>query len=36
MRDVYHAFPIPLGHAVLSAGFNEPLIRDEIYCQVRG
>lgn len=34
MQDVYHPYPLALGHEVISVGFNEPHQRDEIYCQI--
>jgi hypothetical protein len=34
MRDRFHAYPITLAHEVVFRGLEEPLLRDEIYCQL--
>jgi hypothetical protein len=34
MKDRFHAYPVTLAHEVLFRGVEEPLLRDEIYCQL--
>jgi hypothetical protein len=34
MKDRFHAYPITLAHEVVFRGLEEPLLRDEIYCQL--
>jgi hypothetical protein len=34
MRDTYHSYPASLAYDVVTAGLAQPLIRDEIYCQL--
>jgi hypothetical protein len=34
MGDSFHPYPISLAYEVILLGFNEPSIRDEIYCQL--
>eukprot|EP00457_Paulinella_chromatophora_P000379 gb/GEZN01000379.1/.p1 GENE.gb/GEZN01000379.1/~~gb/GEZN01000379.1/.p1 ORF type:complete len:1532 (+),score=209.09 gb/GEZN01000379.1/:513-4598(+) len=34
MRDRFHNLPAPLGYEVVKTGFQEPLLRDEIYMQL--
>lgn len=34
MRDVYHSYPATLGYDIVMTGYNEPLLRDEIFCQL--
>eukprot|EP00808_Paulinella_micropora_P008043 g38894.t1 len=34
MRDRFHNFPAPLGYEILKTGFEQPLLRDEIYMQL--
>jgi hypothetical protein len=34
MGDHYHAYPTTLAGAVIAKGASEPLLRDEIYCQL--
>jgi hypothetical protein len=34
MHDRFHSMPAEVGYEVLKTGFEEPLIRDEIYCQL--
>ena len=33
-RDRYHPYPITLGQEIVSRAFAEPLLRDEIFCQL--
>jgi len=34
MLDRFHSMPATLGYEVVKVGFEEPLLRDEIYCQL--
>jgi len=34
MKDRFHAYPVTLAHEVVFRGVEEPLLRDEIYCQL--
>jgi len=34
MNDHYHPYPVTLAYEVVNVGVNEPLLRDEIFCQL--
>jgi len=34
MRDRYHPYPVTLAHEIICRGVEEPLLRDEIFCQL--
>jgi hypothetical protein len=34
MKDRFHAYPVTLAHEVVFRAVEEPLLRDEIYCQI--
>lgn len=34
MRDKYHSYPATLAYDILTSGVSQPLLRDEIYCQL--